>query len=149
VQTPEARIVLGAAVIDDVLGLLVLAVVAAVVTAADRGNAVSGIVIGVTVVKAVAFVALSIALGKQLSPHLFREAARLRASGVLLAVGLAFCFVLSWLADVVGLAPIGGAFAAGLVLEGAHSGAFTGRGERAPDQLGGAIPPFPVAILFV
>src|SRR5207253_9272418 len=41
VQTPEARIVLGAAVIDDVLGLLVLAVVAAVATAADRGHELS------------------------------------------------------------------------------------------------------------
>ena len=149
VQAPESRIVLGAAVIDDVLGLLVLAVVAAVVSAADQGHALSGVVIAITVVKAVAFVALAIALGKQLSPHLFRQAARLRAGGVLLAVGLAFCFVLSWLADVVGLAPIVGAFAAGLVLEEAHSGAFTGRGERALDQLVEPVSHFLVPIFFV
>ena len=43
VQTQEARIVLGAAVIDDVLGLLVLAVVAAVASAADRGQTLSGV----------------------------------------------------------------------------------------------------------
>ena len=149
VQTQEARIVLGAAVIDDVLGLLVLAAVAAMVTAADQGKTLSGAVIGVTVVKAVAFVALAIALGKQLSPRLFSSAARLRASGVLVAVGLAFCFVLSWLADLVGLASIVGAFAAGLVLEEAHSGAFTVRGERALDQLVEPISHFLVPIFFV
>src|SRR5207253_2983939 len=126
-----ALIVLGAAVIDDVLGLLVLAVVAAVATAADKGKALSGIVIGVTVAKAVVFVVGAIAAGMLLSPRLFRLAARLRARGVLVAVGLSFCFVLAWLSDEVGLAPIVGAFAAGLVLEEVHSREFTDRGERA------------------
>src|SRR2546423_10970403 len=37
-QSPEARIILGAAVIDDVLGLVILAVVAGVITAPDRGS---------------------------------------------------------------------------------------------------------------
>jgi len=149
VQTPEARIVLGAAVIDDVLGLLVLAVVAAIATAADKGKALSGIEIGVTVTKAVAFVAFAIALGRLLSPRLFRIAARLRARGVLVAVGLSFCFVLAWLSDQVGLAPIVGAFAAGLVLEEVHSREFTGRGERALDQLIEPISHFLVPIFFV
>jgi Kef-type K+ transport system membrane component KefB len=149
VQTQEARIVLGAAVIDDVLGLLVLAVVAAVATAADRGKALSGIEIGVTVTKAVVFVVGAIALGRLLSPRLFRTASRLRARGVLVAVGLGFCFVLSWLADEVGLAPIVGAFAAGLVLEEVHSREFTGRGERALDQLIEPISHFLVPIFFV
>src|SRR6266851_1533636 len=133
VQTPEARIVLGAAV----------------ATAADRGKALPGIEIGVTVSKAVVFVVGAIALGSLLSPRLFRIAARLRARGVLVAVGLSFCFVLSWLADVVGLAPIVGAFAAGLVLEEVHSREFTGRGERALDQLIEPIAHFLVPIFFV
>jgi Kef-type K+ transport system membrane component KefB len=149
VQTPEARIVLGAAVIDDVLGLLVLAVVAAVATAADKGRALSGIEIGVTVAKAVVFVVGAIVAGMLLSPRLFRLAARLRARGVLVGVGLAFCFVLAWLSDAVGLAPIVGAFAAGLVLEEVHSREFTGRGERALDQLIEPIAHFLVPIFFV
>ena len=149
VQTPEARIVLGAAVIDDVLGLLVLAVVAAIATAADEGQALSGVGIGVTVAKAVVFVVGAIAAGMLLSPRLFRLAAKLRARGVLVAVGLAFCFVLAWLADEVGLAPIVGAFAAGLVLEEVHSREFTGRGERALDQLIEPISHFLVPIFFV
>jgi Kef-type K+ transport system membrane component KefB len=149
VQAPEARIVLGAAVIDDVLGLLVLAVVAAVVAAADRGQALSGVEVGLTVAKAVGFVIGAIVLGRLLSLRLFRLAARLRARGVLVAVGLSFCFVLSWLSDVVGLAPIVGAFAAGLVLEEVHSREFTGRGERTLDQLVEPIAHFLVPIFFV
>jgi len=149
VQTPEARIVLGAAVIDDVLGLLVLAVVAAVATAADRGSALSAVEIGVTVSKAVLFVVGAIALGLLLSRRLFRIAARLRAGGVLVAVGLSFCFVLAWLSDEVGLAPIVGAFAAGLVLEEVHSREFAGRGERTLDQLIEPISHFLVPIFFV
>ncbi|HYZ89818.1 MAG TPA: cation:proton antiporter [Myxococcales bacterium] len=149
VQTAEARIVLGAAVIDDVLGLLVLAVVAAVASAADRGNELSGAAIAFSVGKAIAFVIGAIAAGVLLSRHLFLVAARLRARGVLIAVGLSFCFVLSWLADEVGLAPIVGAFAAGLVLEDVHSTAFTGRGERALDQLIEPISQFLVPIFFV
>jgi len=73
VQTPEARIVLGAAVIDDVLGLLVLAVVAAVATAADKGKALSGIEIGVTVAKAVVFVVGAFAAGLVLEEVHSRE----------------------------------------------------------------------------
>jgi Kef-type K+ transport system membrane component KefB len=149
VQTPEARIVLGAAVIDDVLGLLVLAVVAAVATAADRGKELSGAAIAVSVGKAIVFVFGAIAAGVVLSGRLFRVAAHLRARGVLVAVGLSFCFVLSWLADEVGLAPIVGAFAAGLVLEEVHSTAFTDRGERALDQLIEPIAHFLVPIFFV
>jgi Kef-type K+ transport system membrane component KefB len=149
VQTSEARIVLGAAVIDDVLGLVVLAVVAAVATAADRGKQLSGAEIAVSVGKAIVFVIGAIAAGVVLSRRLFRVAARLRARGVLVAVGLSFCFVLSWLADEVGLAPIVGAFAAGLVLEEVHSSAFTDRGERALDQLIEPIAHFLVPIFFV
>ena len=53
-------------------------------------------------------------------PRLFSGAARLRGSGVLIGVSLAFCFLLSHLAGVAGLAPIVGAFAAGLILEPIH-----------------------------
>jgi len=91
----------------------------------------------------------AIAAGMLLSPRLFRLAARLRARGVLVAVGLSFCFVLAWLSDEVGLAPIVGAFAAGLVLEEVHSREFTDRGERALDQLIEPISHFLVPIFFV
>jgi len=148
-QTPEARIVLGAAVIDDVLGLLVLAVVAAVAAAANHGATLSGFQIAASVVKATAFVVGAVVLGIVLSPRLFRLAARLRSRGVLLASGLSFCFVLAWLADQVGLAPIVGAFAAGLVLEDAYYRDFTARGEAGLGQLIEPVSHFLVPVFFV
>src|SRR5437660_2830939 len=148
-QTPEARIVLGAAVIDDVLGLLVLAVVAAVAAAANRGGELSGLQIGASVVKATAFVVGAVVLGIVLSPRLFRLAARLRSRGVLLASGLSFCFVLAWLADQVGLAPIVGAFAAGLVLEDAYYRDFTARGAAGLGRPVQPVSHFLVPVFFV
>lgn len=113
----EAKIILGAAVIDDVLGLIILAVVSGVITAADQGLGLSlGSVAWITA-KAVGFLALAVGAGRMLAPALFRLAARIRVPGALLVSGLVFCFLLSYLAAQVGLAPIVGAFAAGLVLE--------------------------------
>ncbi len=120
-KTPEARIVLGAAVIDDVLGLVVLAVVGGIIAAADHGTRVSSGAIAWIIVKAAGFLVGSLAIGVLFSKRLLTLASRLRARGVLLAIGLAFCFVLAYLADRIGLAAIVGAFAAGLILEGDHS----------------------------
>jgi len=56
--------------------------------------------------KAAAFLVVSLFLGVRLSPRLFQLASRLHARGVLLALGLALCFLMSWLANLVGLAPL-------------------------------------------
>ena len=77
--------------------------------------------------KAVGFLAGSLLVGTWLTPRLFSGAARLRGAGVLIGVSLAFCFLLAHLAGVAGLAPIVGAFAAGLILEPVHFQKF---GER-------------------
>src|SRR5690348_16257753 len=119
-QSPEARIILGAAVIDDVLGLVILAVVAGVITAADRGSGLSYPAVGVILAKALLFLGGALALGVAVSPRLFALAGRLRGSGLLLTTALVFCFVLAYVASAVGLAAIVGAYAAGLVLEEAH-----------------------------
>jgi Kef-type K+ transport system membrane component KefB len=117
IDSPTGRVVLGAAVIDDVLGLVVLAVVAGVVRGADRGEAIELGGIAIIVVKAVGFLGAAIALGRPVSRRLYRAAGILRVHGVLLAASLIFCFALAYLAHLVGLAPIVGAFAAGLVLD--------------------------------
>jgi Kef-type K+ transport system membrane component KefB len=148
-QTIEARIVLGAAVIDDVLGLLVLAVVTAVAAAAHAGTRLAGFEVAAAVGKATLFLVGAILLGIVLAPRLFRIAARIRARGALLASGLAFCFVLSWLSDAVGLAPIVGAFAAGLVLEEATFLDFTRRGELGLAKLIEPVSYFLVPVFFV
>ena len=129
-QTPEARVILGAAVIDDVLGLVILAIVAGLIATANQGEVFSYAAIGLVLGKALAFLFGSILLGVYLSPRLFGLASRLEGQGVLLATALVFCFALAYLASVIGLAPIVGAYAAGLILENVHFRDFANRGER-------------------
>jgi Kef-type K+ transport system membrane component KefB len=148
-QTDEARIILGAAVIDDVQGLVILAVVTGIIAAANQGVALSYGAIGAVVAKASLFLVGALVLGVYLSPRLFRLASRLQAGGVLLATGLAFCFALAWSASAIGLAPIVGAFAAGLVLEDVHYRDFVDRGEHTLDHLVEPIASFLVPIFFV
>jgi Kef-type K+ transport system membrane component KefB len=124
-----ARIILGAAVIDDVLGLLVLAVVSGVIQAAATGAALPAGAVVMIVVKAFLFLAGALVVGSFLSPRVFRGALSLRTRGVVQALSLGFCFLLSYLAALAGLAPIVGAFAAGLVLEDVHFEDHVRRGE--------------------
>ena len=131
IDRTESRIVLGAAVIDDVMGLVVLAAVQGMVAAA-AGHA--GLPIGelaLVVVKAVAFLVGAIVIGSRIAPRLFRAASFLRVRGMLLVTALAICFVTAWAADASGLAPIVGAFVAGLVLDEVHFRDFTSQSPRA------------------
>ena len=113
----EARIVLGAAVIDDVLGLILLAVVTSLVAKGGVDAATIARIVG----QSVLFLVGAIVLGRLLSPRLARVLARVHAGEgmkftLLLALGLA----LAWVAHEIGLAAIVGAFAAGLFLEPAY-----------------------------
>jgi Na+:H+ antiporter len=128
-RTPFARIILGAAVIDDVLGLVVLAVVSRIIRAAAAGTAMSLGSVAAIVAKAILFLVGALLLGMLVSPRAFRGALALRSRGVVLALSLGFCFLLSYLALRAGLAPIVGAFAAGLVLEDVHFQDHVKRGE--------------------
>src|ERR1043165_6215830 len=128
--TREARIILGAAVIDDVLGLLILAVVAGAIHAASTGGVLSMIDVGLIALKSVAFLIGSIAIGHLLVPRVLRGAGRLESRGVLLTLAISLCLILAWVAAKVGLAPIVGAFAAGLVLVEVHYKPAEGRQER-------------------
>jgi Kef-type K+ transport system membrane component KefB len=119
-SSKEGRIILGAAVIDDVMGLIVLAVVAGIIQAADRGAAFAPSTVLWIVGKSLLFLVGAVVVGQWLSKHGFRLATRLRGEGVLLSVALMFCFGLAFLAGKAGLAPIVGAFAAGLVLDEVH-----------------------------
>ncbi|MGH7700180.1 MAG: cation:proton antiporter, partial [Gemmatimonadales bacterium] len=148
-QSREARVILGAAVIDDVLGLIILAVVAGVIQAADRGGTLSLGAIGAVLAKATVFLVAALALGVAFSARLFRLASRLRVRGVLLATALVFCFLLAYLSTLVGLAPIVGAYAAGLILEDVHFRDFAQRGERRLEELIQPVGAFLVPVFFV
>lgn len=108
----EGRVVLAAAVIDDIIGLVILAVVASLVAGATLSVGSVAQIAGV----AVLFVVVAVAIGSVVARPIFKIIERIRAAGALGLFGLAFAFLLAWLADFFGSAMIVGAFAAGLVL---------------------------------
>jgi Kef-type K+ transport system membrane component KefB len=147
--TREARIILGAAVIDDVLGLLILAIVSGAIKATATGGVLLMSDVGLIALKSLLFLIGSIAVGHFIVPRLLRGAGRLETRGVLLTLALAFCFVLSWAALKVGLAAIVGAFAAGLILDEVHYRPKGGRTERDLNDLLQPVSTLLVPIFFV
>jgi Kef-type K+ transport system membrane component KefB len=108
----ESQIVLGAAVADDVIGLLILAVFSGLV----QGETLSVWQIGKVLVLALVFLAGALTVGLKASHVLLKVAEQMRARAALVTAALVLCFLLAALAQLVGLAPIVGAFSAGLVL---------------------------------
>jgi Kef-type K+ transport system membrane component KefB len=134
-QTREAKVILGAAVIDDVLGLIVLATVSGLIEAAADGASISVAAIGGIIGKAAGFLVGAILIGRWIVPRLFRVAARLPGRGVLLPLALSFCFLLAYLSHIAGLAPIVGAFTAGLILEAVDFERLASREQRSLEDL--------------
>lgn len=148
--TKEARIILGAAIADDVIGLVVLAVMTGLIAAAAGStNAITWSATLWVVVKALAFLVTAVLAGRFWSQRVFHYAVKLRVPGVLLGICIAFCLVLAALAEMAGLAPILGAFAAGIVLEESHYRPFVDRGERDLKDLLAPINLLVVPVFFV
>jgi Kef-type K+ transport system membrane component KefB len=110
--TEEARVILGAAVIDDVLCLIILAVVSGL---AATGK-ISIASIAITTSKATLFLVASLGIGIWLMPKLVRRLATVGVKNLKLLFGVSFAFLLAWLANLSDLATIVGAFAAGMIL---------------------------------
>ncbi len=146
-QRKESQIILGAAVIDDVLGLLILAVVAGVIAAAESGQSLEVGAIVRLAAAALLFLGGSLVLGVTVVPRVINQLAKLRTSGVMLISALLFAFGFSYVAALVGLAPIVGAFAAGLILEEDHFRDF--RDEMTIEKLLRPIATVLVPIFFV
>lgn len=109
---PESHIILGAAVIDDVIGLVILAVVEGL----THGHPVTGLGILWTSVLAFGFLAVVLVLGRLVVPPLVRWVGQVDLPGTATMLALMLAFGLAWLAATVGSAMIIGAFAAGLLL---------------------------------
>ena len=131
IDTKEARIILGAAVVDDVLGLIILAVISGIVTsiAAGGGGSLGLGSILLIVLKAVLFLVGAIIVGRFVHINAVRAGTHFRVAGVPVVIAISFCFSLSAIAGLMGLAPIVGAFAAGLVLEPSDYKVYQERGE--------------------
>jgi Kef-type K+ transport system membrane component KefB len=121
----EGQIIVGAAVMDDVLGIIVLAVVASL--AREGTVEVSNVVI--LTLSAAAFLVGSIWLGRLLNPVLVSLMNEMKTRGQVLTVSLIFAFMLAYIADVIQLEAILGAFAAGLIL------AETEKAEELEEQI--------------
>ncbi len=120
-QTPEAQLVLGAAIIDDVIGLIILAVLSAMVTTGKVDFLNTGAILG----KAVGFLVVAILAGQKLAPLLGSFFAKINTqTGMKLIFAFSFGLVMAYFAKQLGLAPIIGAFAAGLVLDPVHFKGF-------------------------
>ena len=111
-QEAAAKVVLGAAVVDDILGLIILAVVTGVAQTGSVSLATVGLLSG----KAIAFLVVAILVGIRLAPLLIRWIGRMQARGTLIVYSVVFAVALAAVADLMGLATIIGAFAAGLIL---------------------------------
>jgi Kef-type K+ transport system membrane component KefB len=123
-QSVEGQIVLGAAVIDDVIGLIILAVVSDLV--AGTAPSVGGVLR--TTAIAFGFLAAAIFLGRFLVPPLFDTLARAGKEQTLASMGLVLAFLLAVAAAEIGSALIVGAFAAGLVIAPTEHAAAVERG---------------------
>jgi Kef-type K+ transport system membrane component KefB len=128
-ETPEGQIVLGAAVFDDVIGLIILSIIASMVAGAELS------VGGIARVSAIAvgFIVVALGLGSIAIPPLFKLIERVRVTGALGVLALSFALLLAWLATQGGSAMIIGAFAAGLIL---HPTPQRKEIERSATQLG-------------
>jgi len=142
-DSTEGRVIVGAAVIDDVLGLLILVAVTGFVAVAGTGASLPWVRLMRTLGLAIGFLAVALTLGRLTTPLLFKLANRFRGEQILLPVGLGFAFLLAWLGNLAGLAPIVGAYAAGLILERAHIQVLE---ERELHQLEGLIHPLVVTL---
>ncbi|MDX2184210.1 MAG: cation:proton antiporter [Gemmatimonadaceae bacterium] len=111
-DTPEGQVTLGAAVLDDIVGLIILAVISGLV--AGSGVDALGVVrIGAV---AIGFVVAALVIGGVLIKPYLRAISRIKLTGALGLLTLAVAFGLAHLAAKAGSAMIVGAFAAGVIL---------------------------------
>lgn len=123
-DTNETKIILGAAVIDDIAGLIILAIIAAMVAAAAAGTSVDALALAIIAGKAIGFLVVSLLVGLRFIPQAYDGLVeRFKISGFPVALAIVFALLMAYLATVFGLADIVGAFAGGLILaqtKGAH-----------------------------
>ena len=111
-KTKEAKTIIGAAVVDDIFGLIILTIVAGVL----GGNGdINSTTVGIIAIKALAFLVLSVFIGRKLSPKIFNLFKKIPSPGTFVTGSFLFAIVFGAAAHFVGLHPIVGAFAGGVV----------------------------------
>ena len=146
-ESRESRIIMGAAIVDDVLGLIILAFVLGLVDSEDAGTAAefSLLALAVILAKAIGFLLATFLVSRTLLDRAITVVLRAKSKSLPVVLSVAYCFLISALADLAGLASIVGAFAAGLMVEDSierHFGRHSHR-YRIDDSI------TPIAALFV
>lgn len=144
-RSKSGQIILGAAVIDDVLGIIVLAIVAALVT---QGS-VSGGMVGGLLGKIALFGVGVYALRRWILPRMIRVFRPLEVSGTITILMLSLCLIFSWVAEQMGLAGIIGAFALGLALDDVQFKGFRLKGSTGLEHLMKPVTDFLVPVFFI
>ncbi|MDR1841915.1 MAG: cation:proton antiporter, partial [Holophagales bacterium] len=135
-DSQAGRVIIGAAVIDDVLGLLVLVAVSGLAVATTTaGGALPWGELGKTLGLALLFLALALTAGRWLSAKIFQFLSRLKSAELLSPLALAFAFTMAYLGNLVGLATIVGAYAAGLIVEHSHVESLQKREGRSLEEM--------------
>jgi Kef-type K+ transport system membrane component KefB len=117
-STQEGQIILGAAVIDDVLGILILAVVASLAKTGEID--IANIIY--LIISASVFIVGAIVLGKFFNKTFVALASQFKTRGRVVVPGLILAFLLAYIGGAIHLEAILGAFAAGLVLDETEAG---------------------------
>lgn len=113
-RTREGATILGAAVIDDVMGIIVLSFVVAFARASTGGVELGGVAL--VVIRMAAYFAIAVAAGRLLGPVL-RWASKLPVTQSVLAAAVVIAFVYAWAAEYAGgIAAITGAYIAGVLI---------------------------------
>lgn len=112
-KSRSAEVILGAAVIDDILGILLLAILASIAVSGDFAYADLALIVA----KALLFFAGALLIGQKLMPEMIHMLSLTKHASIW--TGFAFCLALGFaqLAALAGLAPLIGAFVAGLMLD--------------------------------
>ncbi len=111
-QEPESQVILGAAIIDDIIGLIILTVVAGL----GRGDEVTFASVSKISGIAFGFLLATLVIGSYLVPSVVKLLDKIDLPGSATILGVIFAFALAWLAESSGSAIIIGAFAAGVLL---------------------------------
>lgn len=117
IDSKESKIIIGAAIIDDIIGLIILAIVTAII----QNGSFDTQELLITSSLALGFLIASIVGGSYVAPFFGKWLSHIHAGqSMKLTFALCLGFLLAYLADAIGLSPIIGAFSAGLMLDSTH-----------------------------
>ncbi len=114
ISTPEGVTILAAAVLDDVISIVLLSVVVGISVVSLNGGSIAWSGIGLVALKAVGFWAICMVIGIFTAPFLTKGLKRFQSLGLLAEISFGFALILAGLSEMAGLAMIIGAYITGL-----------------------------------